>query len=138
MATLANRIKERMQATGMSNAQLAKAAGVRQPTAHNWGTGKTKAIKGEPLLAAALALGVTPSWLASEKGPKFPELQQRLSSVEQNAPKFAIPQDPWIDEAVQMLTAMSLEDRRAAVLTLRVFCERIGPPGNGKNIPLAA
>lgn len=138
MGTLSDRIKERMQATGMTNAQLAKAAGVKQPTAHNWGTGKTKAIKGEPLLAAAAALGVTPDWLATGKGPKYPEFERPSFLVREDVPEFGAPQDPWIAEAVRTLTAMSVEDRRAAVLNLRVFCQSLGPPGNGNNIPMAA
>jgi transcriptional regulator with XRE-family HTH domain len=138
MGTLADRIKERMQATGLSNAQLAKAAGVRQPTAHNWGTGKTKAIKGEPLLAAAAVLEVTPNWLATGKGEKFPQFERSSFLVKENAPESGTPQDPWIAEAVRTLTAMSVEDRRAAVLNLRVFCQNLGPPGNSNNFSVAA
>lgn len=70
-STLSERIKERMAATGLNNAQLAAAAGVKQPTSFNWGSGKTQKIKGEPLLLAARALGVTPEWLSTGKGPKL-------------------------------------------------------------------
>ena len=69
--TLAERIKERLAATGLSNAQLATASGVKPPTSFNWGSGKTKNIKGEPLLLAARALGVTPEWLSTGKGEKL-------------------------------------------------------------------
>lgn len=69
-STLAERVKERMQALGLKNADLARLAGVQPPTSFNWASGKTKAIKGEPLLRAAAALGVTPAWLATGKGPK--------------------------------------------------------------------
>lgn len=80
MSTLAERIKERMQIMGLTNAQLAKAAHVKQPTAFNWGSGKTKNIKGEPLLRAAQALGVTPIWLAtgSDKSHKAAKTDIRL------------------------------------------------------------
>lgn len=69
--SLSDRIKERLEATGLNNAQLAAAAGVKQPTSFNWGSGKTKNIKGEPLLLAARALGVTPEWLSTGKGQKL-------------------------------------------------------------------
>jgi transcriptional regulator with XRE-family HTH domain len=72
MSTLADRIKERMKAMGLNNVELARAAKVKPPTSYNWGSGKTKAIKGEPLLRAATALGVTPEWLSSGVGKKFP------------------------------------------------------------------
>lgn len=58
----------RMHALGMSNAELARLAKVRPPTSFHWASGKTKSIKGEPLLLAARALGVTPDWLATGKG----------------------------------------------------------------------
>ena len=73
-SSLSDRIKDRMAATGLTNAQLASAAGVKQPTSFNWGSGKTKNIKGEPLLLAAKALGVTPEWLSTGKGPKLRDL----------------------------------------------------------------
>lgn len=69
--TLADRVKERMQAMGLNNAQLASASKVKPPTSYNWASGKTQNIKGAPLLLAAKALGVNPEWLASGKGPKF-------------------------------------------------------------------
>lgn len=141
MSTLADRIKERLLATGLSNAQLAKAAKVRQPTAHNWGSGKTKAIKGEPLLAAAAALGVNPKWLATGLGPKFPEQLSEDANrheVRESAASYSTEHDAWIREAVMLLTSMSPEDRRAAVLNLRVFSKSLGPPGNGQDLPVAA
>ncbi len=79
MSTLAERIKERMQAVGLKNADLARACKVRTPTSFNWGSGKTKNIKGEPLLLAAKALGVTPEWLATGKGAMFPEPNTALA-----------------------------------------------------------
>jgi len=70
-STLAERVKERLQALGMKNAELARLCGVQPPTSFNWASGKTKAIKGEPLLKAAAALQVTPKWLATGRGPKL-------------------------------------------------------------------
>jgi transcriptional regulator with XRE-family HTH domain len=70
--TLQERIQQRMEAMKLTNAQLAAACKVKPPTSFNWGSGKTKNIKGAPLLLAAKALGVTPEWLATGLGSKFP------------------------------------------------------------------
>lgn len=69
MSTLQERVKNRMKAMGINNAQLAAACNVKPPTSFNWASGKTKNIKGEPLLLAAKALGVSPEWLATGHGP---------------------------------------------------------------------
>lgn len=137
MSTLADRIQERLKATGLKNAKLAQLSGVSGPTAHNWGSGKTKAIKGEPLLAAAVALGVNPKWLASGLGPKFPDAPSAHSVREPEA-KYGDVDDPWMREAVQILRSLSKDDRRAAVINLRVFAQNLGPPRNGNRLPMAA
>lgn len=71
--TLKERVNQRMEAMGLKNIDLARACKVKAPTSFNWASGKTKNIKGEPLLLAAAALGVTPNWLANGTEPKFPE-----------------------------------------------------------------
>lgn len=138
MSTLAERIHERLKATGLKNAHLAAAARVRPPTAHNWGSGKTKAIKGKPLLLAAAALGVTPDWLATGNGPKLAAGHNAGHRVQEPSATYGATPDPWIQEAVQILSTMSRADRRAAVLQLRVFSKSLGPPGHGDNLPVAA
>lgn len=137
MSTLAARIKERMKAAGLTNAQLAKAAGVEPPTAHNWGSGKTKEIKAGPLLAAAAALGVNPHWLATGEGPKFPDSVAAPVAAEPAAVYGAFA-DAWMREAIEILQSLTPEDRRAAVIHLRVFIKSLGPPKNGNHLPVAA
>lgn len=142
MNTLAERIKDRMQATGLKNAQLAGAAGVRPPTSFNWASGKTKSIKAVPLLLAAAALGVTPTWLATGKGKKFPDdehvtadraaepgpAHQRKSEYDKDTaggdtaqelrrPEFAA--DPILREAHTLLTTMSPAGREQSIAYLR-------------------
>lgn len=80
-----SRVKERMTAMGLNNAQLAAACKVKPPTSFNWASGKTKNIKGEPLLLAAKTLGVTPEWLATGTGQKFPK-----GSYEADNPKVTV------------------------------------------------
>lgn len=68
MADWARRIKQRREALGMSVAGLARACGIRPPSIHNWEGGRTKAIEGKNLVAAARALGVSPEWILTGQG----------------------------------------------------------------------
>lgn len=56
----------------MSQAQLARACGVKQPSVHGWLSGKSKFLRGENLLRAAEALDVNDQWLATGDGPMGP------------------------------------------------------------------
>lgn len=139
-STLKDRIHERLEATGMTNAELAKACNVKQPTSFNWASGKTKKIKGTPLLLAAHALGVTPEWLDSGSGKKFPNTYDSRHYVnDSDAPDIQPKpiEDPWILEAIATLKKLDDADRRAAVLNLRTFVQQIGPPGAGQALPVA-
>lgn len=135
-STLKERIQERLEATGLTNAQLAIACDVKQPTSFNWGSGKTKHIKGKPLLLAAKALGVTPEWLDSGNPPKFPEEAQRHTGMKEERPPFPN-YDPWTLEAIGLLHKLNEADRRSAVICLRTFVQQLGPPGLGQGVPLA-
>lgn len=53
----------------MSQAALAKAAGIKQPSVSELESGETKEISGPTLIAIAGALKVRPEWLVSGKGP---------------------------------------------------------------------
>lgn len=65
---LSDRLKLAMQAAGVSQADLARACGVKPPSIHGWLSGKSKFLRGENLLQASLALNVRPDWLATGKG----------------------------------------------------------------------
>ncbi len=53
----------------MSQADLARACNVKPPSVHGWLSGKSKFLRGENLLRAAAALGVSQQWLATGDGP---------------------------------------------------------------------
>jgi len=111
--TLAERIHLRMRATGLTNADLAKASGVKQPTSYNWGSGKTASIKAEPLLKAAKALGVTPEWLATGKGPMLEgqsQPEKRPILEEKKTAYYINPRRAWAVSLVDQLSDESLED----------------------------
>lgn len=67
---LSERLKAAMQEAGVSQAELARACGVKPPSIHGWLSGKSKFLRGENLLSAARALGVEQQWLATGIGPR--------------------------------------------------------------------
>lgn len=68
MDTLADRIRWAMARTNLSQAELSRRVGLKQPSIHGWLSGKAKFLRGENLLAAATALEVDPDWLATGQG----------------------------------------------------------------------
>ncbi len=58
-----------MERAGINQADLARACGVKPPSVHGWLSGKSKFLRGENLLKAAEALGVSQQWLAMGSGP---------------------------------------------------------------------
>jgi hypothetical protein len=86
---------------------------VKPPTSFHWGSGKTKNIKGEPLLLAAAAFGVTPGWLATGKGPKFPALEPPASPIAGEKPasyQWNPPPPPWPFESISEEDYKKLSD----------------------------
>jgi len=72
MFTLAERLQAALAETvpPATQADLARACGVKAPSVHDWVTGKTKELKGTSLIRAANFLNVRQEWLAEGKGPK--------------------------------------------------------------------
>lgn len=73
--TLSERIRAAMAAKGMSQTDLARACNVKPPSVHGWLTGKAKFLRGENLLLAARALGVSQDWLATGAGDMHQEAE---------------------------------------------------------------
>lgn len=65
---LSDRLRLAMQQANMSQAELARACGVRPPSVSGWLSDKSKYLRGENLLRAAKALGVSDIWLATGVG----------------------------------------------------------------------
>jgi transcriptional regulator with XRE-family HTH domain len=63
-----------MSHRGISQAELARQCGVKQPSVHGWLSGKSKFLRGENLLRAASALKVAEEWLATGQGPMEPRI----------------------------------------------------------------
>lgn len=69
MSTMAERIRERRLARGMTQQELGARCGISAPSVNAWESGKTTAITGANLLAAAKTLQVNPEWLLTGDGP---------------------------------------------------------------------
>lgn len=70
--TLKDRLAEAMAGPPkISQAALARACKVSQPSVNDWLSGKTKTIKGPTLLRVARFLRVSPDWLATGKGARI-------------------------------------------------------------------
>ncbi len=66
--TFGTRIRQLRRAAGLSQAELARAVAVSQPTVNGWETGKAEPGR-KRLPAIADVLGTTPEWLAFGHGP---------------------------------------------------------------------
>lgn len=83
MDTLADRLRAAMRAAGLNQKQLADACGVKPPSVNGWLSEKSKFLRGENLLRAAAALGVSDVWLATGKG----EMNARWQAVQPVSPQ---------------------------------------------------
>ena len=135
MNTLANRVKERMDALSISNVQLSRLCGVRPPTSYNWANGKTKSIKGEPLLRAAKALGVTPEWLATGMGRKFLDNASPAIPLERNEVISYLPaprEDKMVTELLLLFSQLDEAGKREYLAHLRGFVAGRHPYQDGQ------
>lgn len=91
---------------------------------------------------AAAFLGVSSSWLASGKGLRLAGQDNASTAAQEIQPPSLTPgfvhEDAWIAEAIKTLESMSPQDRRAAVLNLRVFRTTLNTPSDGQALPVAA
>lgn len=78
--TLADRLRKAMSEANMNQKALANAVGVKPPSVNGWLSAKAKFLRGENLLKAAKALGVSDLWLAEGKGPMRLDVPQDTTS----------------------------------------------------------
>lgn len=91
---LSDRIKIAMHEAGMSQADLARAVGLKPPSVNGWLSGKSRFLRGENLLKAARALNVSQDWLATGHGP------MKISESSTTTPQLPfIPYDGHVEGA---------------------------------------
>ena len=92
--TLAERITTAMERSGITQAELARACGVKPPSVNGWLSGKSKFLRGENLLKAAAVLGVSQQWLATGEGPMAAAVAPSGSSNVEPGP--GVPLVSWV------------------------------------------
>lgn len=96
--SLAQRLTNAMAIKGISQAELARACNVKPPSVHGWLSGKAKFLRGENLLLAAAALGVSQQWLATGEGA--------MQAAAGSAPVAIAPsQPPALSQALEVVVA---------------------------------
>ena len=70
MNTWNERVRERREELGMSQAELARRVGVKPPSVFEWEDGTIKNLRGPNLMRVSAELGVTPTWLLTGRGPR--------------------------------------------------------------------
>lgn len=144
-----------MKQAGVTTQPMADELGVSYQAVKKVLDGKTKAFSAANNDTAARFLGINSRWLATGKGPVRPSdaasdnTRYSTTSQAQAARHVGDPQAPnikpaflhedvWIAEAVRTLQTLPDQDRRAAVLNLRVFVASLDKPQDGQALPVAA
>lgn len=70
MATLSDRIKEAIEQSGVSVAEIARTCGISEQAVYGWTKGDTKELMGNNLVELADVTGFEARWIAKETGPK--------------------------------------------------------------------
>lgn len=144
---LADRLLAAMAHSGLSQAELARACGVKPPSVNGWLSGRSKFLRGENLLKAASALGVNQQWLATGEGKMVSTTHQ--SNVEPGPDtKGKVPLVSWVRagtwcEASTPLDFSEVErwldcpvKHSPSTFVLRVRGDSMtAPSGNGRTYP---
>lgn len=107
--TLAERISQAIEAKGITQAALAKAAGVKPSSVSDWIKGETKSLKALPLVRAAHVLGVSALWLATGEGPMKPH--DGHFAVEETRAPYGRPPWPFPQLSESAICGMARDDR---------------------------
>jgi transcriptional regulator with XRE-family HTH domain len=107
-----------------TQAELARACGIKPPSVSSWFSGETLSLEGENLVRAAGYLGVNPHWLAIGEGQmvgeskspandQFSGMPDRLKAVTLTiAGMFrVVPEDQWAGALLKIAELMQ-KDRR--------------------------
>ena len=99
--TLKDRLAEAMAGPPkLTQAALARAVGVKQPTVNDWLSGKSKTIRGPILVRVAAHLGVNADWLATGRGPRVHHADREVN-VKSGGGEVGIPsQNDKLDQVI--------------------------------------
>ena len=111
MSTLAERLREAMDAAGIKQVEVARAAGIKPPSVADWLNGKTKNIRGANLVMVAQLLNVSEAWLADGVLPRerkldsdwpFPRIAKQRYYALSEAQRAGI--EEWVARQVEAYT----------------------------------
>ena len=119
---LSERLQFAMRRAGLSQAQLARACGVKAPSVHNWLSGKSKFLRGPNLLSAAKVLGVSQTWLATGQGPLSP---WRLEEGTLSPERLSV--DDCLNKLETLVRALDERSRQDVGYLLDLFVRRPSP-----------
>lgn len=116
MKTLAERITESINGSGVSIADVATACGVKVQSVYQWMNGETKSISGENLVELSAITGYEARWIANEKGQKT-----------KNTGNLVIT-DPGLINAVHALEKMPPELRAEQIRGIYTIAQHVTKP----------
>lgn len=120
---------------GVTQADIARAAGIKQPSVTDWFNGKTNRLKLKPAVKAAELWGCNPLWLGEGEG--MPGWLDGTKSVQEPIKEYLIPQPPDLPAALDRLgielAKAAPELREALALNLAGWA-RAGGQGPWQNV----
>jgi transcriptional regulator with XRE-family HTH domain len=118
---MALRLRHARNLRGMSQAKLAKAAGVKQAAISQLETGESKSFRGTTLVSICQALKVNPAWLAEGKppmepgnGPQGEALPPEAERVARDWLKLTPPVRAKVASMIRTMVEVSLGDQEPA------------------------
>lgn len=117
--TLGARVKARRKELKMTQPELAKLAGIKQPSLSEIETGETKLVKGDTLMRLAAALQMNPEFLRTGKGNPAPGIDPNVDEAEvlsifRQMKKHPGVQSAWVDAGHALLRAIQPKPKAAA------------------------
>jgi transcriptional regulator with XRE-family HTH domain len=88
-----DRLRAARDAAGVTDTDIARACGVKNPSVNGWMTGATKTIEGENLLKVCAFLQTSPEWIVFGKKEDEPKVK----------PAFTMNLDAELDRAVELM-----------------------------------
>lgn len=118
MASLKEIVVKLREDRGLSTTELARQAGITQPSMHNIESGKTKNLRGPTLVGLCRALNVSPEVLLGKRRP--PPIEAVLQEA----------------ELLTLWRTLSDENRKHLLATARAFATKPRPDKPGRPLAL--
>jgi hypothetical protein len=139
--TLKERLREALAGPPKRRAaDLARACNIKPPSVAGWLSGKTKALEGSNLLAAAAFLKVNAKWLADGVGPKTPDATETTELRARETDVTYLPEpakDALVMDLLQLFSQLDIEGKREYLAHLRGFVLGRRPHADGNASVLA-